>query len=382
MAPQAPLGSRLSSIRPTALVEAGVPPRQDIPVILKSAERIEGAVARTLLHLPDRLVRRLAGPPIQERGRTLDPSVQLALRLNQLARKRPPHEVGVKRARRDFEVTCAQVVAARPDLASVSDEVLAGRPVRIYRPHGGTRTGAAVLYFHGGGFVVGSLDSHDAPCRELAARARCVVIAVDYRLAPEHPFPAAVDDARDVFRAAVAEAERLGIDPRRVAVGGDSAGGNLSAVCALDTRHDAVRPCLQLLIYPVVDMTMSFPSIRELGEGYFLERETIAWYRDTYLGGAESKHPRASPLFVDDLSDLPPALVITAGFDPLRDEGDAYAKRLREAGVAVTHQQQASLFHGFWSTTQVMRGARRAFDEAVGVLRASLEARSGGQSIA
>jgi len=339
---------------------------------LRPAQRLEGAVLRSALSLPPLLRRQLTGPAISRRGQQLDPQVQVALTLNRLMGKKSPDEVGPERARLDTDVTAAQVVDGPARVASIEERGLAGRPVRIYRPIGEEQPGPALLYVHGGGFVVGSLDSHDAPCRELAARVPCTVVSLDYRLAPEHRFPAAADDVLAAFRALGAEADSLGLDPSRIAVGGDSAGGNLSAVLALDTRGDELRPCFQLLIYPGVDMTMSSPSITELGTGFFLESQTIAWYRDQYLDEADRRHPRASPLFVEDLSDLPPALVVTAGFDPLWDEGEAYAHRLREAGVEVAHHHHPGLFHGFWNCTTVIREAERAFDEAVGVTRAAL----------
>lgn len=339
---------------------------------LTPAQRVEAALLRSLLNLPPVLRRRLTGPPIARRGQVLDPQVHVALTLNRLMGNKSPDELGPDKGRVQTEISAAQVVDGPAVVASIEERRLAGRPVRIYRPLHERRPGPALLYVHGGGFVVGSLDSHDGACRELAARARCTVVSLDYRLAPEHRFPAAPDDVLAAFRALAAEAESLGLDRERLAIGGDSAGGNLSAVLALETRDDEVRPCFQLLIYPAVDMTMSSPSIDELGQGFFLEKPTIAWYLEQYLGDADRKHPRASPLFVDDLSGLPPALVVTAGFDPLCDEGAAYAERLRDAGVEVAHHHHGSMFHGFWNCTTVMREAERAFDEAVGVTRAAL----------
>ena len=339
---------------------------------LRPAQRVEAAILRSLLNLPPVAQRRLAGPPLRRRGQELDPQVQVMLRLNRLVGNRNADEVGVQRARIDTEVSAAQVAGPTSAVASIEERRLGGRPVRIYRPVDARRPGPALMYVHGGGWVVGSLDSHDAPCRELAARAGCTVVSVDYRLAPEHPFPAAADDVLAVFRALADEAVGLGLDPRRLAVGGDSAGGNLSAVLCLDTWNDDVRPCFQLLVYPGVDMTMSCPSIEELGEGFFLEKKTLTWYRDQYLAGTDQRHPRASPIFAEDLSGLPAALVITAGFDPLWDEGQAYAERLDEAGVELTHQHHPSLFHGFWNCTAVIREADRAFDEAAHVTRLAL----------
>ncbi|HHH11539.1 MAG TPA: alpha/beta hydrolase, partial [Sorangium sp.] len=287
-------------------------------VRLNRVQRFEGMAARALLALPHAAVAQLAGEPIERQGRRLDAQVQLLLRLSRLTGKPHSHQLSVARARRLMDVSAAQMVAQRSPLASIEERHIGGCTVRIYRPLAAPQHGPALLYFHGGGYLLGSLDSHDAPCRELAARCPCTVLSVDYRLAPEHPYPAAVDDALMVFRAVVAQAPALGIDARRIAVGGDSAGGNLAAVLSQDTIADTVRPCFQLLIYPAVDMTMSSDSMVTMGAGFYLERDTITWFCDHYLNGADPRQVRASPLFASDMAGLPPALVITAGFDPLR----------------------------------------------------------------
>ncbi|MBX3189045.1 MAG: alpha/beta hydrolase [Labilithrix sp.] len=338
-------------------------------------ERIETQAGRIVLGLPDPVVRTLAGKPIERDGRVLDAQSQLAIVTRERSGKKLTHELSLEEARRDLDVT-GRMLGPSPSVmaVTVSSRTLAAMPARVYRPRGAPRGGPALVYFHGGGFAAGSLESHDLVCREIAAATPCTVVAIDYRLAPEHPFPAAVDDATAAFRAVIAEAESLHVDAKRVAVGGDSAGGNLSAVVALDTRDDAARPCFQMLVYPVVDQTMSFPSIETMGKGFLLEKETIRWYRAHYTREAEREDPRASPWFAENLADLPPALVVTAGFDPLRDEGDAYAKRLSDAGVRVEHRSYASLFHGFWNTTGVIRAARAAFDETIVSLRRALRA--------
>jgi acetyl esterase len=239
-------------------------------------------------------------------------------------------------------------------------------PVRLYASeYGGLRP--ALIYFHGGGFVFGNLETHDAVCRALAKESGGVVISVDYRLSPEHKFPAAVEDAYAATVWAAASAERLGIDPHRIAVGGDSAGGNLATVIAMRCR-DAGGPELaaQLLIYPVTDVS-SFEtgSHRELGEGYFLTRAGMEWFTSHYLASAnQARHPEVSPLLATDLSGLPAALVITAEFDPLRDEGEAYAQRLQEAGVRVTVSRYPGMIHGFVSMRGVLAGGRQAIQEA------------------
>lgn len=324
-------------------------------------------------------IRALAGKPIERDGRVLDPQAQLALLAAKRAGKKPGYELGLEADRRDMDISGRQLGPRPASLAWIENRMLGGLPVRIYRPHGIPKPAPALMYLHGGGFTSGSLESHDLVCQATAAETPCTVVSVDYRLGPEHPFPAAIDDATKIFRTMVTDAATLGIDPNRIAVGGDSAGGNLSAVVALDTRNDAVKPCFQMLIYPAVDMTMSFPSIDIFDRGFFLEKESIRWYRGNYIGhdatDAEKRDPRASPWFAKDLSGLPKALVVTAGFDPLRDEGDAYAKRLAASGVEVEHKSYASLFHGFWNTTGIIHAARGAFDDAIRSLRTALQVR-------
>lgn len=236
-------------------------------------------------------------------------------------------------------------------------------PVRLYaRERGGTRP--ALIYFHGGGFVLGNLETHDSICRSLAKESGAVVIAVDYRLAPENKFPAAVEDAHAVTKWVGANAEKVGIDPRRIAISGDSAGGNLATVIAMRCR-DAGGPALalQVLIYPVTDLSsFDTASSREMAEGYFLGRAEMAWFGRHYLASPEiALQPEASPLLAPDLSRLPPALVITAEFDPLRDEGEEYATRLQQAGVPVMLTRYPGMIHGF----VVMRGALRAGQKAI-----------------
>ncbi len=248
-------------------------------------------------------------------------------------------------------------------------------PMRLYAAaNGGIRP--ALIYFHGGGWVLCNLDTHDAVCRALAKESGCVVVSVDYRLAPEHKFPAAVDDAYAATVWIAANAERLGIDAHRIAVGGDSAGGNLATVVAMRCR-DAGGPALaaQLLLYPVTDLSSNESgSYRELAEGYFLTRTAMQWFTGHYLASAEQGcHAEASPLLASDLSSLPPALVITAEFDPLRDEGEAYSERLRHAGVPVILSRYPGMIHGFVSMRGVLAGGREAIQEAAQFLRTFLK---------
>jgi acetyl esterase len=317
--------------------------------------RLQAAAVRNLLKLPDRvLLRMIRERPLTRDGLVLDPQVQFLLAMQRRLERPLLHEVGLAQARRELEIN-SHILAPRPrPLADVRDDAFPGPagkiPVRIYRPRGVPRPAPALLYFHGGGFVLGGLDSHDPVCRLLADEARCVVLSVDYRLAPEHRFPAAPDDALAAFRHVAAHAGLLGLDPKRIALGGDSAGGNLSAVTALATREDPVRPAFQLLIYPATDLTMSFPSIATMGEGMFLERATMHWFLERYLRTPDDRlDPRASPWFAPDVAGVPPALVVTGGFDPLRDEGEAYARKLTDAGVAAELVRHPGMFHGFIS---------------------------------
>jgi len=230
-----------------------------------------------------------------------------------------------------------------------------------------------LVFFHGGGWVVGNIESHEAMCRHLANRAECAVVAVDYRMGPEHKFPAAVDDCFAATGWVADNGASLGIDPRRLAVGGDSAGGNLGAVVSLLARDKgAPRIACQLLIYPATDAAMRHDSIARYAEGYVLTRATMRWFYDQYLRTPEDAADwRVSPLLASDLAGLPPAFVLTAGYDPLCDEGDAYAARLAAAGVPVTHRRFPGQVHGFVTNGRVIRAAETALDEAAAALKAA-----------
>jgi acetyl esterase/lipase len=244
-------------------------------------------------------------------------------------------------------------------------------PVRLYYPR---LTGAmpVLVYFHGGGFVLGSLDTHDSLARSLAVAADCLVVSVDYRLAPEHRFPAAVDDSLAAVRWIGVHAAEIGADPTRIAVGGDSAGGNLATVVALRLRDEG-GPALagQLLVYPMTWLRAPLEgSMAVNGEGYFLTASAVAWFENTYLADpGHASHPHASPLLAKDLGGLPPALVITAEFDPLLDQGEAYARRMSEGGVAVTLTRYPGAIHGFFGMPVSL--GRRAIEEAARWLKAA-----------
>jgi acetyl esterase len=242
-------------------------------------------------------------------------------------------------------------------------------PVRILAPQGKAPL-PALVYFHGGGWVVGSIDTHDALCRALANAAGVTVVSVDYRLAPEHKFPAAAEDAYAATAWVAAHAAEIGVDPARLAVGGDSAGGNLATVVALMARErGGPRLVYQILIYPITDFNLETASYRENADGYFLTREAMAWYWGHYLANeADGQHPYASPLRASDLRGLPPALVITAEFDPLCDEGEAYAARLAAAGVPVTLTRYDGMIHGFLRRPVQLDRARGALVEAAAAL--------------
>jgi len=245
-------------------------------------------------------------------------------------------------------------------------------PIRVYTPEGKAPF-PVLVFIHGGGWVLCSLDSHDPPCRALANAVPCVVVSVDYRLAPEHKFPAAAEDAYAAARWVADHAAELGGDPGRIAVGGDSAGGNLAAVVALLARErGGPRLAHQLLVYPATDAGLDSPSLFENGEGYFLTRDMMVWFWNHYLRSrADVYDPHASPLRARDLRGLPPALVITAEYDPLRDEGEAYAARLREAGVAVHTARYPGMIHGFFGMLAVFPQARTAIRAAASALRAA-----------
>jgi acetyl esterase len=228
-----------------------------------------------------------------------------------------------------------------------------------------------LVYLHGGGWVRGDLHTHDNTCRFLAREAGVIVLSVDYRLAPEHKFPAAVEDSFAAFRWAHENAAELGVDQNAIAVGGDSAGGNLAAVVGqLAAADGGPVPAFLLIIYPATDFSEKRRSVKLFREGFLLTESDMDWYTAHYLPDKEAERdPRASPLLADDLSGTPPAYVMTAGFDPLRDEGEAYALRLREAGVPVALRRHSGLIHGFANMTGVGRTGRAAMLEAAGALR-------------
>lgn len=282
---------------------------------------------------------------------------------------RPPYEsLRPQEARRTYREGRFAVSPEPPAVGLVTNTIAATAngpvPMRIYREEGVDATAApALVFYHGGGWVFGDLDTHDVVCRSLARMARAVVLSIDYRLAPENPYPAAVEDAYASFQWIVAHARDLGIDASRLAVGGDSAGGNLAAVVSLMARDAGVALAGQMLFYPVTDLSREHPSYGEI-TGVPLTGGTMRWFKRHYLGEADASDWRISPLLAESLEGLPPAYVMTAGHDPLRDEGDAYAQRLQQAGVTVTHVCYSGQIHGFITMGRLIPEAGQFLENA------------------
>jgi acetyl esterase len=302
---------------------------------------------------------------------------QVAALLERVARSPLPpyHTVPAFVARRIYRDTRSALAPQAPEIAQTSllvfSNVLA---VRAYRPVIDEEL-PALVFFHGGGWTIGDLDTHDVVCRQLALGARCAVFSVDYRLAPEHPFPAAVDDCFFATRFVFENAKTLGVDPQRIAVGGDSAGGNLAAVVALMARDGGGPPlAYQLLIYPATDQRCQFASHERNGEGYLLTKDGIRFFRGGYLPNETDRTDwRASPLLAASHAGLPPALVLTAGYDPLLDEGRAYAERLAKAGIDVSYREFSDMVHGFVLFGGAVDAANAALAECCERLRGAFE---------
>jgi acetyl esterase len=300
---------------------------------------------------------------------TLDPDAAAVFKAFQEA-GRPPYESGTPVQARELYLKARLLTNPEPpDMKSVQPLSIPSPtgsiPARLYTPLKLRQTNGlapCLVFFHGGGWVIGNLDSHDVVCHKLADEGQLIVIAVDYRLAPEHKFPAAVNDAIAATKWIAANAKQLGIDAARLTVGGDSAGGNLAAVVAISARDDN-GPAIagQVLIYPATDFTMTHPSHREPETSVLLTHSVIRWFRDHYLNGASDIDDwRASPARIRTMAGLPPAYVLTAGADPLRDEGEEYATRLKEAGVPVTYRTFPGQFHGFFTMGKLLQQANLA----------------------
>jgi acetyl esterase len=345
---------------------------------LSLRDRVESGVVRALAGLPEGAIRVLAGRPITRDGQRLHPETQLGLKLLELAGAPALEELTPDQARARLVQDAGMFEGRKLVLPEVRDLQLAGAagdlPARLYVPDPSDREAALVVYFHGGGFVVGDLDTHDNSCRFLALRSGAKVLAVEYRLAPEAPFPACFDDAVAAFRSAGRRCSELGAHPRRLAVAGDSAGGNLAVGVARSCRADGgPAPAFQLLFYPWLDLAEKRPSYGLFGHGFYLTESDLDWYRRHYLPDDGDAHDaRCSPLQAGDVGGLPPAYVATASFDPLRDDGEEYAHRLRSAGVPAALRRHAGLIHGFFNTVSVGRVGREAVLEAAGALRLAL----------
>ncbi|TCC28335.1 alpha/beta hydrolase [Kribbella speibonae] len=361
-------------------------------VLRDTVTAVQANALLPLYALPAAVRRRLAGAPIQIDGNTLDPDVQLLLRVDNLL----PHttKTDAATARTHFRNLCKLIPGTPAPLLRVTDLTVRGAAgqleARLYIPRtpesagsgSASDRGAAarsgrgglLVFFHGGGWVVGDLGTHDALCRAIAADAGIRVLSVDYRLAPEAPAPTAAEDAIAAFTWAVDHAEDLGTDPALVAVGGDSAGGNLAAVVAQQTvRRGLPQPALQVLLYPAVDLVARRPSRDLFSEGFLLTEEDIIWYRDHYTPDPTLRpDPIVSPLRAEDLTGLPPTYLTTAGFDPLRDEGLEYATALKTAGNNLTHAHHKSLPHGYANLLTVPGTTRTAHTHLTNHLRATL----------
>jgi acetyl esterase len=339
-------------------------------VRLRAVHRLKALLGRALGALPPATARRIAGRPIVVDGEPLAPDVKLLLAAmgdDGALIAASPGEL-----RRRQAIAAVLAAGARVEVTAVRELDVDGLPGRYYAARA---AGAPLLVFvHGGGFVFGDLATHDRVCRMLCRHADVNVLAFEYRLAPDHPFPAAVEDTARAWRWARAHAAALGADPARVAIGGDSAGANLATVLAQHTAGTADAPACQLLIYPTVDHHGAYPSKRLFAERFLLTREAMAWYHEQYVEtiGADPRDPRLTPILAGDLAGQPPALVITAGFDPLRDEGEAYAAALRRAGSVAITRRFGGLIHGFANLTGVSRSAHDAVVEIAALLRTML----------
>ncbi len=339
------------------------------------ARRAREHLLTAALALPPRVQRRLAGPPVRIEGQTLDPEVQLLLRLQRLAREPSPDHADVARGRRVLDDQAAVMGGEQP-VGVVVERQVGELPARVYLPTSLASSSdprPTLVFFHGGGFFAGGLDSHDAACRFLARESGVQVIAVDYRLAPEHPFPAAYDDAVAAYAWVVDHAEELVVDTARLAVGGDSAGGNLAAGVALHAARTRLPLSFQVLVYPFTDPGSDSASSRRFARGLYLTQDFMDLAEDRYVPDpAERVDPRVAVLRADLPAGVAPAYVATAGFDPLRDEGEAYARLLADNGVTVELKRYPDLIHGFANVVGAGRTSRAAVAEMALKLKRAL----------
>lgn len=335
-------------------------------------EQVERAVVRAIMALPERVHRIAAGRPRHSEGQTLAADLQMSLRLDQLTGEPAIESLSIPEGRQQYR-RLTRLLGGTQRIGATHEITVGDRRGRLYVPRVAGTPGPLLVWFHGGGWVYGDLDTHDPVCRFLAERAGVRVLSVDYRLAPEHPFPAAWEDCLASYRWVVEHAAVLGADPTRLAVGGDSAGGTLSASTAIEAAREGLPLAFQLLVYPGSDMRGDFESRRRYNQGLALTQEFMDIAKASYLPRPEDVvDHRASPLLGELPVGLAPAYVVTAGFDPLRDEGEAYAGKLADAGVAVELRRFPALLHGFIHYVGVGRSGRAALIEIAGRLRAAL----------
>lgn len=343
------------------------------------SDRILRKIVRAIGALPDPMKRLIAGPPVRIDGQQLALEAQVGMRLLGIGVSKTFEQLPLAQGR-DQITSEAYIFGSETPVETVRTFTIPGPAgplsARLYRPAGIEGPSAALVYFHGGGWVLGDLESGDSVARFFAAHTPLVVISIDYRLAPENPFPAGLDDAIVGFEYFVTHAAEFDLDADAIGVGGESAGGNLAAVLALHSAPGWRPPAFQVLFNPVTDLSTKHQSYGLFGDGFFLSESQMDWYKHHYV--TEPQYlldPRVSPLLAQDVSHAPPAYIVVAGFDVLRDEGEAYAAKLADAGVDVTLRRHAGLVHGFINATGVGHAARNALLEAVGVLHTRLASR-------
>ena len=336
---------------------------------------LQQTIARLVMKLPGGILVKMAGgTPVTIRGRTLEPQLQMVA---WNGRNAPPmSSLPAETVQAAVKETLAAVAAPVEPGVRVEDIAIPGPdgntiPARIYRPDGQNPKAPLMVYYHMGGGVIGDLDTCHAWCSILAARVKCPVLSVDYRLAPQHKFPAGIDDCIAAYEWGMRNAAKFGAPEGMAAVGGDSMGGNFSAIISQEMqREQKPLPVMQLLIYPAVDLVEEFPSRTEFGETFSLSTDTMNWFMDQYLpAGFDRSDAMLSPGQTGSLDGLPPAVVITAGHDPLCDEGDDYAKRLKDAGVPVIHKRYDNMAHAFTAFTAISPGSRKACLEIADMVR-------------